>query len=515
MRAPSFAAAAVAAMLLPAAPAAEPGDAPTARAVAAGYWDARVDSAAPDSLARGPLYRLRGVDARDERGLPVEGFRAAEWSGEPASRERVAAARAALQKVLARDGFLFAVVAARLHPDTAGEPFVDLTLTAWRGAAHKLGEPVVRETRTRPDVARRLALWDAGENVSPERLERGVARLRRTGYYESAAWEGLYRDESRNVLYPVLALPDARANTVGGLLGYDSEAASGDRVTGFLDVRLVNMLGTARDFAFSFDARAEGEREAAASYVEPWLLNLPVGARWEGRFLQQDTVFHEWELEAVLFRDLDFTRRVEARFGIQENRDLLAGTGSRAVASGVRVLHDGRDRVPFTTAGSRAEIGLDGVRRVIDAPSDSSYYLAQVRAAGEAWRPLAGRAGLRLGARGAANAPLDRLNRGELHDVGGARSLRGYREREFQTNAYLIADLEVYYALGRRGRVLGFASPGLVNRPVGRIDPRRVLGYGAGLELAQGDWSVALTYALNPDRSPGNGYLHAAVENRF
>jgi hypothetical protein len=49
----------------------------------------------------------------------------------------------------------------------------------------------------------------------------------------------------------------------------------------------------------------------------------------------------------------------------------------------------------------------------------------------------------------------------------------------------------------------------------GRYKGRGVLGYGFGIELQQGDWTLSLAYALNPDRSPGNGLLHVAVENRF
>jgi outer membrane protein assembly factor BamA len=480
--------------------------------MAEGYWAARADSAAAEGWTRGPLYRLRHMEVRDERDMPVVGFTAREWSGEAASRQHLRAMQDALSAHLSRGGFAFAETQTSLRADSSGMPAVDVTMRARRGAAFKLGNPLVRETRTHPDIARRLALWEEGENFSPDRMEKGLRRLRRGGYFESADWTGLYRDSARNVLYPVLTLPDARANTVGGLLGYDTEAEGGSRLTGFLDIRLVNILGTARDFSFAFDSRTGREREVGASYTEPWILSLPVGARWEGRFLQQDTLFWEWNQDLAVFRDLGFSSKVEAEFGAQANRDLIAELRTSALRSGVRVLYDNRDRAPFTRSGSRANAGVTGVRRDV---ADSSYYLAQALVAVERWDPFSDRLGLKLGARAASNFPLNRLNRGELHDVGGARSLRGYREREFQTNAYLLGDMELQFSVGRRGRLFGFASPGLVNRPVGHHDPRRVLGYGAGMELARGDWSVALTYALNPDRSPGNGLLHVAVENRF
>ncbi len=489
-------------------------------AVSAGYWAARPDPATPEGWTRGPLYRLRRVEAFDERGLPVAGFSAREWAGEGAAGERLAALQAALQRHFARDGFVFVAVRARLHPDSSGLPEVDVVLHAHRGAAFKLGTPVVRGTRTYPDVVRRLALWEEGENFAPARIERGVERLGRLGYYESVGYPGFLRDSTRHVLYPVLDLRDARASTLGGLLGYDTEAEDDGRLTGFLDVNLVNIRGTARDFLFAFDGRTSREREARAAYTEPWILGLAVGARWEGRYLQQDTLFWEWQQALYVFRDLDFTSRVEAEFGTQANRDLTLARGSSALLSGVRVLYDSRDRAPFTRAGTRGLAGVTGLRRTLERTTpardaDSVYYLAQVRMALERWVPLTERLGFRLGGAAATNLPLNRLDHGELHHVGGARSLRGYRERQFRTNAYALADIELQFSVGRRARLFGFISPGVVNRPVGHYDPQRVVGYGAGFEVAQGDWSVALTYALNPQRTVGNGYLHAAVENRF
>lgn len=503
----------------------DPVDSLVARAMAEGYWAARADTSAADGWTRGPLYRLRrveAVNAEDGANRPVDGFDGAEWAGEPATRANVEAARAALRRRLSAGGFAFAETDARLLPDSSGMPEADVRMVVRRGDSFKLGAPVAPGTRTRPEVVRRLALWEDGENFDPDRLAQGVRRLARTGYFEAAEWTGVYRDSARNMLYPALRLPDAKVNTVGGLLGYDSDAEGGGRLTGYVDVRLYNLMGTARDASFSFDDRDGGEREARASYTEPWILGSPLGARWEGSFLQQDTLFWEWNQSLFVFRDLGFSGRVEAEFGAQTNREtdaFGAGVGTRALRSGVQVLFDDRDRVPFTRSGSRASAGVTAVRRTVTdhgaSAADSTYYLAQATAAWEHWRPMGPRLGLRIALRGASDFPLDRTNRGELFDVGGARSLRGYREREFQTNAYLLGDFEPQFSVGRRGRLLAFVSPGFVNRLTGRYDPRGVLGYGAGMEIARGDWSVAITYALNPDRSPGNGLLHAAVENRF
>jgi outer membrane protein assembly factor BamA len=388
---------------------------------------------------------------------------------------------------------------------------VDVTLRVHRGDTYLLGGLRLLETRTRPDAVRRLALWRIGEPFSQERLKLGVKRLSRTGYYESAELAGLFRDSTRNLIYPALRLPDLQGNRVSGLLGYDSRSGGG-KLTGYVDLHLINLFGTARDLDFTFDSRTGDEREARLAYVEPWILKLPVGLRVELDFLQQDTLFWEWNRNLVFFQDLGFNSRMEVRLGDQQNSDAVAGLQTHAIRSGLRLLFDGRDRVPLPASGYRAEMGATGLRREL---GDSLYYLIQLTGVAESWIPLTSRLGLKLGLHAATNLPLSHVNRGELYYVGGANSLRGYREREFPTNAYAFGQAELQTWLGRRGRLFAFADPGLVNRLVAKYSWREVLGYGAGIELSKGDWSLSLSYALSPERAVGDGLLHVGVDNRF
>ncbi len=492
-----------------------PADSTLVSLIAQGYWSA--------AEAKGPLFHLRDIEIVDERGRAPEGFSMSEFTGEAASRKNLEALSSAVQNYYLNHGFPFAVMTTSLQADSTGLSEVDVEVRVTRGSSFKRGEVKLQETRTLPETVRRLALWETDEDFSQQRTEKGLERLRRSGYFESADWVGLYRDANRNVLYPVLRLPDASANTIGGLLGFDSKAENGGKLTGYLDIRLVNLFGTARDFEFSFDDRTGFEREIRGAYTEPWLFNLPIGVHVEGSFLQQDTLFWEWNQGLTFFRDLSFISRLEVEFGAQANRDNTlpdGGSGSEALRSGVRLLFDARDRALFTRSGYRSSVSVTGVRRTFDNLGvDSAYFLLQAQGSIENWIPLTSRFGLRLSAHAASNFPLNRLNHGELYYVGGARSLRGYREREFQTNAYALSEGELQYWVGRRGSLFVFASPGVVNRPSrlheGRYDGLGVLGYGFGIELAQGDWTLSLAYALNPERDPGDGLLHVAVENRF
>ena len=487
-------------------------DSAISQAIAAGYWDAE------EGKERGTIFTLGTVSVRNPQDSLLDGYSIEPWIGAIANQKNLISIQDAMQTYLLNHGFPFATFTSDAKVDSLGRPLVYLTLTLISGDAFKLGGIRTLETRTRPDVVRRLGLWKVGEPYSQDRLEQGLTRLRRTGYFESVDRSGLFRDSTRNLLYPSFRLPDARANRVGGVLGYDSKAPKENRLGGYLDVHLINLFGTARDFDFGFESRTQTEREARLAYVEPWLLHLSLGLRLELNYLQQDSSFWEWNRNAVFFQDLGFKSRVEMGLGLQDNYEAAVPSvssrrQSEAIQSSIRLIIDNRDRVPLTFSGYRTEIGFTGWRR---EEGDSSYFVVQSQWSGETWLPFSQKGGLKLTLRSATNLPLKgRFNRGELYTVGGSRSLRGYREREFLTNAYALGDAEFYTWLNRRSRLFAFISPGLVNRLEGDYYWRQVLGYGAGIELAKGDWSLAVSYALNPERSFGDGFLHMRVDNRF
>ncbi len=360
----------------------EPLDSLAARAVAEGYWSAMADSSR--GVDPGPLFTLNRIVVLNDRGnpvaMPVNGF-----TGAPASRKNLEALQAEVRHDLLNRGFPFAVIRSRVQIDSLKQNEVDVELRVHFGDAYKLGGLRLLETRTAPEVVRRLALWKIGEPYSEDRLTLGLNRLSRTGYFESVEMAGLFRDSTRNLLYPALRLPDLQDNQLSGLLGYDSKAQNGGQLTGYVNLHLVNLFGTARDLDFTFNSQPGGEREAHLAYVEPWIFSSSVGARVELDFLQQDSTSWEWNRNLILFQDLSFTSRMEIQFGDQENSNV--GVQTHALRSGLSLIFDGRDRVPLTASGYRVQVGVTGVRRETGTASTIWRRAWRTRSPGSRSRP--------------------------------------------------------------------------------------------------------------------------------
>lgn len=483
------------------------------RSLASGHLRAERDG--NGNLAPGPVFTIGAIEVSSAPPFPPEKLGIAAFTGQAATAANLAAIRQRIAAYLLDHGHPFAVLAIDFsaRKDAA---VADLSIAIRPGDGYKFGGFKQSGSRTRPGVVDRLSLLRFGETYSEARLRLAAEKLSRTGYYEAVAQGTLFRDSTRNLLYPSLVMTDLKGNRISGILGYDSEKKGGSGLNGYLDIHLINLRGTARDLDFTFDSKQTGEatdtRDARLAYTEPWILSTRVGVHLEGRIAIEDSVYSETSGELTLFQDLDFHSRYLLAFARQSNHDFVADTRSDAEIAGLGFQYDTRDRVPGTLRGSRLSMRVNGVHRDL---GDTSYYLVQNIGEAALWAN-AGRWVAHALLSGSGNWPLEgRADRGELYPLGGANSVRGFREREFLTNLYLYGNFELQFLLAPGSRASVFVVPAFINRLGGDIDWRRVMGYGVGMESGARDWTFGVSYALNPDRAIGDGFVHLSVTNNF
>jgi outer membrane protein assembly factor BamA len=466
-------------------------------------------------LEPGPVFTLGNIQVTSAPPFTAVQLGIAAYAGEPASAGNLDAIANRIKAYLLDHGHPFASVSVDFAA-REDAPIADLAIAIRGGEGFKFGGYKHSGSRTRPDVLDRLSLLKYGETYNESRLRLAGERLSRTGYYEAVAPGALFRDSTRNLLYPSLVLTDLKGNRLSGLLGYDSEKEGGSGLNGFLDVHLINLRGTARDLDFTFDSKQTGQatdsREARLAYTEPWLPGMRVGARVEASVSIEDSVYSETRGEISLFQDLDFHSRALLSVAKQSNHDFLSGAGSDAEIAGLGFQYDARDRVPGTLRGARFSTRVNGVHRNLE---DTTYYLVQSLNELALWGNI-GRWVAHAAFSGSGNWPLEgRSNRGELYELGGANTIRGFREKEFLTNLFLYGNFEAQFLLAPKSRATVFVTPAFINRLGGDIYWRKVVGYGLGMESGARDWTFGVSYALNPDRAIGNGFVHLSVTNNF
>ncbi len=110
----------------------------------------------------------------------------------------------------------------------------------------------------------------------------------------------------------------------------------------------------------------------------------------------------------------------------------------------------------------------------------------------------------------------------ELFPLGGAESLRGYREEQFRGAHVELLQFEQHYLMGPdNSRLIGFVDVGHVSTKgtvlavPGEQESIFRFGYGAGIRLETRLGLIGVDYGLGEGDGPLDGKLHLALKSAF
>ncbi len=434
------------------------------------------------------------------------------------SRKTLSRIKQKLEEEMLGNGFVFSSLSLDYRRFDSNS--VDLYIDINTGSQYKLGKPIFEGSKTKDKVLEKLSLLQTGQDFNFYKAKKAAEKLNRSHYFQNAEMTGLLRDSTKNVLYPKYTLVDNKANQLSGLFGYNSESEGNTRpFSGFAQIHLVNLWGTARDFDFDFSIQNR-ETQVLAKYVEPFILGLPLGLGFEFKVLIEDSLYDENTATVSLFQDINYYSKYSVSLGTQSTQtyfsvgDSLTSISSSAKLTALELIYDWRDKALYTRKGGFSKLKLQGIAR---ESQDSTQYLAQTQLYLQHWWSLGKHWLFKSHWENALVLPLKTgiNNRGNLFKTGGANSIRGYRDNEFLTNAYSFLNLEWHYLLSQRNSFLFFMDPGFINRLTDDFYWKKVIGYGVGMNLGSRDWIFGFRFGLNPNRGFSEGMIHARLENRF
>jgi outer membrane protein assembly factor BamA len=109
----------------------------------------------------------------------------------------------------------------------------------------------------------------------------------------------------------------------------------------------------------------------------------------------------------------------------------------------------------------------------------------------------------------------------DLDLVGGATSLRGYREGEFHVARWAVLRLEYGVYTQQAGRVFAFLDQGVLDRPfldeAGAEQSSTLYraGYGVGVEAPLAIGRLGLMLGYGKGDGPLDGKVHVRLTSRF
>ena len=408
-------------------------------------------------------------------------------------------------------------------PDSNGE--VDLSLRTELGPSVQVGGLKVSGARsTRSDVLWRMTGLKVGDPYDQSRVDRGRSRLIRSGLFDRVGDVKLMHEPEKGAVHLSLEVEEGRANQIDGVVGYVPGTEGGrGYVAGQLDLAFRNLAGTGRRASIRWDRKGPSASDLAFHYDEPWIGSTPLAGRFRFELLQR---------LGYVSAGIGFGVRIpltgafglEVETGWDQVSPDSSGLGhvprSRTWRSTMGLSYETRDHPNnprngsfIKAVGSFGRASFPATNRRVNRwriEGDAERFFPILK--GQTIAVMAHFRGIHTGE---AVAPLSEKLR-----LGGASSLRGYREEQFAGVRALWGGVEHRFLIGRRSRVFLFLDSGLISDRLAFGPEVREMtlyrtGYGAGLRTDSRAGVVGVDVGFGQDEGLGGGKIHIRMIHLF
>ena len=323
---------------------------------------------------------------------------------------------------------------------------------------------------------------------------------------------------------------EGNQNSFDGVLGYipSSGSSGGGYLTGLVNISLRNLFGTGRKLSARWYQENQSTQETEIHYLEPWVASYPVNVQLGFFQRKQDSTFvkTQYDISADLMLTDEFSVGVSfSQCGVYPAQ----GYGSSVMAQsntsnlGVSIRYDSRDNPTTPTRGilysteyqTGSKHSSTSVLDSVEVKSttqrlvfDFSYYLStfyrQVLAA-------------ELHLRDFSSGDMDIS---DLFQLGGASTLRGYREGQFLGSRIVWTNLEYRFLVAPRSFFYGFVDVGNIVQPdIAAINmaasEQTKVGYGIGVRLDSSLGLIDVSFALGEGDTFSTAKIHIRLINEF
>ncbi|MFQ6093592.1 MAG: outer membrane protein assembly factor [bacterium] len=412
-------------------------------------------------------------------------------------------------------------------------PTIDLLLNIVEGPRVWVGEVAVRGNATTRDyVILRETKLRKGEVYKQSKIEAAQERLERMGTFSKVSPVAV-EPAGRDTVNLLIQVEEGKTSKINGLLGYSPP--QGDHkgyVTGLIDLSFANLLGTGRRVDVRWHHRDPSSSDLAFGYEEPWILGTPLGVGLSLEQIDQDSTYVLTQAGLAIGAPLGDNLSVSLRLGWE--RVVPDSTGGAFMArstkytAGVQAAFDTRDTPWNPRRGLYYRTSAEYGRKRNRATFHFSPQRVKVRTSKftldlEHFVPTFPRQVVAVALHGREFQSGERpVPLSEQFRLGGATTLRGYREDQFTGTRVAWSNFEYRYLLTSKSRAFLFFDLGTYFREqpdpdaatLEQIDKRK-FGYGVGLRLESKLGVVGIDFALGEGDSFNQAKIHFRMENRF
>ncbi len=361
--------------------------------------------------------------------------------------------------------------------------------------------------KTDSSLAARMTGLRAGEPYNEGAVERARQRLGTAWFFESVGEPRVEagRGGAVDIVFPVKER--TRYNMFQGAFGFSRRDDGTNVLNGSVDISLRNIAGKGRDVFLSWLNDGEKYSRVDLKYTELFFFSLPFHLDANVRQVVHDSLY-TWHSAGLIFRV-----PVGARYSI------LAGvSGDRNVPDTGELLRSVRQRY-------RAGIVREGGKRIgLSLHVEGAYkinYLKGNRSENDGQFLYRFEGSLAIPAFGwqvmfwrlvsESVFSSGEIQPAERFPLGGARTIRGYRENQFRGDRIAYTNLE--YRFGRDGGLFIFDDVGAFYRDGEGWKVKN--GVGFGLRSSSELGTVELSFGVGDRLSLEGTRIHISLTEQF
>ena len=459
-----------------------------------------------------------------------------------------------IQTLYSEYGYPMVEIAPKDFQFSAETGTVDFQLNIQEGAQVQIGEVKISGLKkTKTGVVLREIPVKPNQRFDQRDIDASYRRLRNLGYFYQINPNVLEAGVTEDKINFHAQVTEAKTGRLSGVIGYappDSEVDTAPQLTGVLEARETNLLGTGRQVNFYWKYGLL--KIFRLGYAEPWIFGKPVTIGVEyGQFKQQhpnreqlsgssydetETVSEEQSgnvsattnfgrvfegsmtlgykrinvpntgLPSTPTPSLDPQTRVFSNLNAITSTQLTPYSGTKYSVA-FRLTRDTRDYFLNPTRGRRDSIAIEVSR--------SDFQLRKVWLSLQQYFPTWRKQTVAVELHGAAAWGVN-IPPTELFYLGGATTLRGYDEDWFSGSRRVYLNLEYRFLVGPDSQIFGFTDLGavtLIETP-SAFDRLRI-GYGVGARLESKGGILRINYGLAAGDSPLRGKIHVNLGTSF
>ncbi|MBN1352289.1 BamA/TamA family outer membrane protein [candidate division KSB1 bacterium] len=406
---------------------------------------------------------------------------------------------------------------------------IDIILHISPGPRVELDEfLIVGNSITRKQVILRELRLKQGQIYQQRKISAIPRQLMRLGYFKSADMPDLFRTDSGGFGLKI-KVEEGNPNKFDGVIGYTpgTERQKG-YFTGLLNLTLGNLLGTGRKVDARWQKKDRDSQELGFYYLEPWTLGLPIHCGVDFRQKIQDTTYiqRDWALEIQLPLTENFT--AFSKIGLRQVRPDSLGSALFSIPRSdmqnitLGLVYDATDDPVNPRHGVCYQTALEYGRKKLELLStidqQGSFEQKKVSVDFDWFLPVFRSQVLSISLHGRQVTSEEAIIPIPEHfRLGGARTLRGYREEQFRGTRVAWINLEYRYILARRSRVFLFVDSGYFSRKekTGKQVDGIKSGYGFGIRLQTTLGILGVDYGLGEGSGLLGGLVHVGLVNEF